>query len=136
MRKIRRNTALHAIVAISLIGKETKPHYVPGSYGYAPMFNYYGRFWSPYGIWYPAVYSPGYFTHDKIFYLETNVYDVKTGELVWSAQSETYNPENLSGFSHELANLISDKLIKDGIFRSDFKLGQPNKEEITSLYRR
>ena len=128
MRRIRRNTALHAVVAVSLIRRETASHYVPGSYGYAPVYNYYGRFWGSY-LWYPAFYSPGYYEQDKIYYLETNVYDVKTEELIWSAQSETYNPENLSGFSRELANLITDRLIKDGIFHSDvkFKFGHPDK---------
>lgn len=135
MRKIRRNSALHAIVAVSLIHKETASHYVPGSYGYAPVYNYYGRFWGSY-IWYPAVYSQGYYTQDKVYYLETDVYDVKTEELVWSATSETYNPENLSGFSRELAGLIADRLIKDGIFHAElkFKLGQPD-NDVTSRNR-
>ena len=135
MRRIRRHSALQAIVAVSLIRKETASHYVPGSYGYAPMYNYYGRFWGYYSFWYPTLYSPGYYTQDNIYYLETNVYDVKTEELVWSAQSETYNPENLSGFSHELADLIADRLIKDGIIRSNVKLHQPDKS-VTSRNRR
>ena len=134
MRKIRRNTAIRAIVAVSLINKETTSHYVPGSYGYAPGFAYYNRFWG-YNIWYPALYSPGYYAQDKIYYLQTNVYDVKSGELVWSAQSETYNPGNLSGFSRQLANLIGEKLIADGIFRHSIKLGPPDKT-ITSRNRR
>jgi hypothetical protein len=127
MRKIRR-TSSKAIITVSLLHKETKSTYVPGSYGYSPAYTYYGRFWGYYSFWYPTIVSPGYYTQDKIYYMETNVYNAGTEELVWSAQSETYNPDNLSGFSSELANIIADKLMKDGMVSPPgIKVDRPGK---------
>jgi len=59
-----------------------------GSYG-----NYYGY----YNYYSPQVYSPGYYSVDKTFYLETNAYDLASDKLLWSVQSEARNPsENIS----------------------------------------
>ncbi len=126
MEAIRKTTA-KAIITVSLIHKETSARYVPGTYGYAPTFTYYGRFWGYYSYWYPTIYSQGYYTQDNVYYMETNVYDAVSEELVWSAQSESYNPDDMSGFSTELAGMITDKLIKDGVVRP-MRLKNPNKD--------
>jgi hypothetical protein len=104
LQKIRQ-TGAEAIITITLIDTETKREYVPGSTGFvSPGFTGY------YVTMYPLMYSPGYYTEDKVYYIETNMYDAATEQLIWSAQSETYNPQNLSGFSTELANKITNRL--------------------------
>ena len=40
-----------------------------------------------------TVYTPGYYTKDKKFFLESNLYDAKTQELVLSIQSKADNPD-------------------------------------------
>jgi hypothetical protein len=127
-----RNQGADAILTVTLVDKQTESRYVPGTYGYAPM-PMYNRFWGYYNYWGPTMYSPTYYTQDKIYYIETNVYDAKTEELVWSAESETYNPENLSGFSPELANIIAKKLEKDGIISVRNKIPQPDKQTVSKI---
>ena len=61
------------------------------------------------------MYDPGYYTTDKSYYLEANLYDVESEQLVWSAQSETTNPANLEAFARTFAMVISDQMIKDGV---------------------
>jgi len=134
LAKIRKQGA-DAILTVTLVDKQTESRYVPGSYGYAPM-PMYGRFWGYYNYWGPMMYSPNYYTQDKIYYMETNVYDAKTEELVWSAESETYNPENLSGFSPELAKIIANKLVKDGIIVSGSKISQTDKQAVSRVNRK
>jgi hypothetical protein len=106
-----------AILTVSLLRKETDSRYVPGSFAYDPYsnFGYYRRFWGYYNYWYPQVYEPGYYTTERTYYMETNLYDAATEDLVWSAQSETYNPVDLPTFAQEFANLILDKMKKDGV---------------------
>ncbi len=107
------------ILTIALIDQTTESHYVPGSYGYAPMtrFGYYGRFWGYYTNWYPTLYSPGYYTEEKVYFLETNLYDAHTEELIWSAQSETYNPSSLDSFSKEFSATVLSEMKKDGLIK-------------------
>lgn len=106
-----------AILTVSLIDKETDTRYVPGSYDYAPYprYNFYGRFWGYYSYWYPVIYTPGYYVNEKTYYIETNLYDANTQELVWSAQSETYSPSGLHDFASEYAQLIAKKLKQENV---------------------
>lgn len=111
LNKVQSN-GVEGILTISLNKKETESRYVPGYYGYEPMarFSYYGDFWGYYNFWYPYYYNPGYYAQDEIYYWETNFYDVQTEALLWSAQSETYNPESLTSFSKEFAEIIVKEL--------------------------
>lgn len=112
-----RGDGVDAILTVSLIDKDTEMRYVPGTGIYAPYpyYGFYGNFWGYYDYWYPRFYDPGYYTENKIYYMETNLYDAKSEDLIWSAQSETYNPVNLSTFSSEIADEIVDELENNGI---------------------
>ncbi len=70
--------------------------YGRGMYGYYPHVNTY-------------VTSPGYYTTHETYTLETNLYDVVTEELVWTARSRTFSPESVDEVIVDLTKL----LIKD-----------------------
>lgn len=114
-----KGTCVDAILTIALLNKETENRYVPGSYGYEPIprFGYYGRFWGYYYNWYPMLYAPGYYTEDKVYFLETNLYDADTEELLWSAQSQTYNPSGLANFSADFSSAVLKKMENDGVIK-------------------
>ncbi len=105
-----------AIMAISLIKKEENTYYVPGTTaaydpkslgGFSGMFpGYYDNGVSTYS-------TPGYYQTDKIYFIESNVYDGKTLKLVWSAQSQTFNPVNIKAASSEFSSVVVDALKKD-----------------------
>jgi hypothetical protein len=107
-----KHTGADAILTVSLINRENRTRYVPGYAGFVPGF------WGYYSYWYPTVYSPGYYTQDRIYYIESNLYDVVTDDLIWTAESETYNPSSLTGFSKDLASILVEKLMKDKILHS------------------
>jgi hypothetical protein len=117
LEKIRK-TGAEGIITVTLFDKETETRYVPGSYGYTPLtrYRYYGRFSGYYTTWYPTVYTQGYYAQDKIYFMEINLYDATSEELLWSAQSETYNPSSLAQFSKEFAEMIVNKMREDGVF--------------------
>lgn len=110
----------HAVLTVTLVNKESETRYVPGSVMYAPYpaYGWYGRFWGYYGYMYNSVYSPGYYTTDKVYFLESNLYDLsKDGKLMWSGQSETYNPRSLESFATAYARAVTDALQKNGLLR-------------------
>ncbi|TDQ19694.1 hypothetical protein DFQ04_1519 [Algoriphagus boseongensis] len=106
-----------AILTVALLDQTNETRYVPGTTAYAPMGygGYYRSYWGYYNYYSPLMYDPGYYTTDKNYYLEANLYDVNTEQLVWSSQSETTNPANLEAFARAFAMVISDQMIKDGI---------------------
>lgn len=111
-----REKGCDAILTVALIDAKDEKRYVPGNESYYPMgYGYYGGFGSYYAYGYNNFYSPGYYTDDKIYYLEVNLYDAKSEKLVWSAQSKTYNPSSIEDFLKGYAQAVSDQMKKDGI---------------------
>ncbi|GAB3198519.1 hypothetical protein ABID22_000500 [Pontibacter aydingkolensis] len=107
------------IMTVALIDEQTETRYVPGTYSYAPVtrFGWYGRFRGYYTYWYPTLYDPGYYTEDKVYFLETNLYDESTENLVWSAQSQSYSPSSLRNASEKLAEITVGRMAQDGLIR-------------------
>lgn len=118
MNKVK-NKNIDAILTISLVNKETDTRYIPGRAPYNPVngYPYYDNFWGYYSYWYPNTFNQGYYIEDKVYFIETNLYDVKTEKLIWSAQSKTYNPLDLKTFSKEYSTLIAKKLKQDGLIK-------------------
>lgn len=98
-----------AVLAARPVDKKTVQTYVPGQVYSVPVPY---RSWGPY---YQAVYSPGYVVEDEYVYLETNLYDLTSEKLVWTARSETL----LSGSRRELIDsvikVIVEELIKGNL---------------------
>jgi hypothetical protein len=107
-----RATNCDGILTIALINKETQTSYVQGS---GPVGPYYGSFGLYYGYGYGSFYSPGYYQTDKIYYIQTNLYDAQSEKLIWSAQSKTYNPSSIDDFLKGYETAITDQVIKDGL---------------------
>lgn len=107
----------NAILTIALLDQTSETRHVAGTTTYSPMSygGYYGRFYGYYSYYNPVMYDPGYYTTDKKYYIEMNLYDVETEQLVWSAQSETTNPSTIETFSSSFSNMVVNQLIKDGI---------------------
>ncbi|GAA4432008.1 hypothetical protein GCM10023188_20100 [Pontibacter saemangeumensis] len=108
-----------AILTVALLDEETETRYVPGNYGYAPVtrFGWYGRFRGYYTYWLPTLYEPGYYTEEKIYFLETNLYDVHTENLLWSAQSKSYSPASLRKASETLAELTASRMAQENLIK-------------------
>jgi hypothetical protein len=105
------------IVTVALLDQETETRYVPGTAGYAPMmrFGWYGSFRSYYGHLSPLLYDPGYYTEDKVYFLESNLYDSNSENLVWSAQSRSYDPGTITTFADEFSEVTVQQMVKDNI---------------------
>jgi len=75
-------------VVTRLIEKKNIKTVVPGSTRVGPQ-NYYHSFGGYMRTSYNYVYSPDYTIDEEVVVLETNVYKVESGKLIYSAASET-----------------------------------------------
>jgi hypothetical protein len=112
-----KGTGADGILTIALLKEDTERHFVGSRAGmWNPMsYGYYGTFWGYYNNWYPSIYSPGYYDEQKVYYLETNLFDASTEQLIWAAQSKTYEPANLESFLKGYIKSIQDQMVKDGL---------------------
>lgn len=114
LEKIK-DSGCEAVFTSVLVDQQSQTKYIPGSVDYDPMsYGYYGNFYNYYGYYTPMIYSPGYYETDKTYYLESNLYDIATGDLMWSVQSQAVNPMDIQTFSKEYAAMLVQQLEKEG----------------------
>ncbi|MBP1646886.1 MAG: hypothetical protein H6Q30_331 [Bacteroidetes bacterium] len=103
-----------AIFTVSLLDVKSHQYYsqAQGAYAPYPQHSYYGGFNSYYEHLQPEVSCEGYYSTEKTYFLEGNVFDAATGQIQWSMQSIAYEPADLESFSKEYALLLVDQLNK------------------------
>lgn len=105
-----------AVLTMGLIDRKEETKYVEGNGYYTPMaYGYYGSFYSYYPYMYGNVYQPGHYESSESIFIETNLWDVTTGKLVWSAQTKTIDPSSIENFANSYARDVVSEMIKRGV---------------------
>ena len=103
---------LVVVTRVLNVAKETT--YVPGQTYVAP-----GMYWNGYyGLFthaYTALETPGYVEQNTIVQMETSVFDVPTGKLVWGGLSESFNPSGTESMAESVARKIVNRLEDSGL---------------------
>jgi hypothetical protein len=76
------------VLVTRLVDKETVQNYYPPTYASVPSA-YYGGWYGYYSTGYSYMYSPGYVEENKVYRVETNLYNVNNDKLAWSGLTET-----------------------------------------------
>ena len=105
-----KGTGIQGVLATHLVAVDEETIYRP-SVDYMPVYGtgYYGGFYSYYPHVNSYVTRPGYYTTHETYTIETNLYDVESEELIYSARSRTFSPESVDEVIVDLTKL----LIKD-----------------------
>jgi hypothetical protein len=108
-----------AIFIVAVIDQKSETRYTPSSTMYNPMPGYYG-YYGTFGSYYnysSLVYTPGYYTTDNTYYLESNLYDATTEDLLVSMQSKVVNPKSIEKSSKEYTKALIEELEKQGFLK-------------------
>jgi len=86
-----------AVFVITLLRKEENLDYTPGktAYSQVPIYNWYGGLWGYYSNYAQTVNTRSTITQDKQYTILSNLYDVKSEELMFSIQSHLYEATNI-----------------------------------------
>lgn len=93
---------------------KTKSYVPPQTYTYGGV-QPYGSFPGYYGPAYSTVYTsttPGYTVEDTSVVVETLLYKLPEGTLVWTATTQTLNPQSKAELAQGITYLIGDELKK------------------------
>jgi hypothetical protein len=81
---------------------------------YQPGTAYGGHYGGFYGVRYG---SPGYLSVDQTFYVETSIYSLTSGKLLWSGTTATLNPTKLEKTLDEIILAVKTELAKEGLIK-------------------
>jgi hypothetical protein len=65
----------------------------------------------------PTVYTPDYYTTEKNYFMQSNLYDAISEEIMWSVQSEIFNPSSLKKFSQDYMASLVTQLEKEKVMK-------------------
>ena len=101
-----------AVFVASLLKLEESVDHSPGSTAYAqmPYYSHSGNYYGYYSNWYPTVSTPSYYSHDKTYFMQSNLYDVASEEIMWSVKSEVFSPVDIDKFSKSYTKTLISKL--------------------------
>lgn len=108
-----------SVMIVSLLDKDKETRYVPGSYYYPPYYpgymHFYRRYWNIYG----SVYTPGYYTTTTKYILGADIYTLNDDDddLIYSAQTRSYNPTNIQGLAKSFSQSIVQGLREKGVLK-------------------
>lgn len=117
MNKLK-NSGVDAVITIVLLDKEKEKSYVPGHiYYYSPYSYYYRQFWGYRTAISRRIYEPGYYVTNTRYFWESNVYDMNNQKLLYSVQTQSFNPSDSESLGHEYGQLIIKNIIEQGILQ-------------------
>ena len=109
---------IDAVIVTHLVAVEEQTVYRE-SMGYRPTYSHYDVLYDYYPYVKGNVYQPGYYTTHEIVKLETNLYDVASEELVWTAQSKTFAPDSAVEVIGDLVKLVIKDLKEKGLIKTE-----------------
>lgn len=96
---------IDAVTVSRVIGVDEKETQVYNSM-YTIPYGYYNGFSTFYFNVYDYVYNPGYKITSETVRIETNLYDAKNGNLIWSGISESLDPDDIFDLIDNVSKLI------------------------------
>jgi len=112
LKKILTDGQYTHVLLMRLADVEKETSYVHGT-----TTGFYGGYGRYYGYGAGMYSTPGYYTTDKNYFVETTVYTINPDKLVWTGTTKTVNPSKMEKTVNEIADVISAKMKKDGFLK-------------------
>lgn len=110
-----KSSGVDAVVTIVLLDKKKESKYIAGNMYYSPYGYYYNRFWGYRAVLYRRIYEPGYYVTDTRYFWESNLYDMSSQQLVYSAQTQSFDPSSSASLGHEYGKMIVQDMVKKNV---------------------
>lgn len=101
------------VITIVLLNKSTERYYYPEHGPNLPYYHY--RFDQYYNTMYGRIYSPGYYVTATKYFWESNLYEVESQDLVYSIQTQSFDPASIGSLANEYGKMIVGNILKNDI---------------------
>ena len=115
VREVVRQRDIEAVAITRLLKVDEEQQYVPPRTDYARGPYYHGGLYGYYGSAYDVVHTPGYWRTVTIVRLETRLYDAQTADLIWAAESDTFDPTSTADTIQSVTKAVSKRIAADGL---------------------
>ena len=110
LKDVVKKTGAKTVLITHMVGENEKDHYQPALDRYGSIRHSNTGLYRYYPMIYSSVYTPGSYTSTTKVMLETNLYDVETERLIWTARSESIDPVMTRKYYQKLIDLFLNDL--------------------------
>jgi hypothetical protein len=103
------------VVAMRIVSAEKEVSYTPDMWD-TP---YYGSLWGYYGYGWSSVIVAGSWREDRIITIETLIFRLPDGKLIWAGVSEKTNPKGARQVVKDLVKEVGSEMRKKGLVTRD-----------------
>jgi hypothetical protein len=111
------NEGYDAVLTIILLNKKKEKYYVPAKMQYTPYNMYQDQLWGYYRSLETRIESPGYYNETTRYFWESNFYDVASGQLVYSVQTQSFDPASTDALAHDYGERIVKNIIDNNVIK-------------------
>lgn len=105
-----------AVLTIVLLNKQKEKYHAPQS-----MFDSSERYNNDFDIYYAAIYSKiyeeGYYINDTYYFWESNLFSMPDQKIIYSVQTQSFNPSSKSSLAHEYGKLIISDMLEHNVLK-------------------
>jgi hypothetical protein len=110
-----KNSNVDAVITIVLLSKQRERLYRPAAIIQSPYAVHYNRFWGYYSTLSDRIYSPGYYETSTKYFWESNMYCLCDKALLYSSQTQSFDPLSSGTLGHEYGKKIVNDMLKKKI---------------------
>lgn len=110
-----KNSGVNAVITIVLLDKQKERRYVPGNIYYSPYASYHNYFWGYRTVIYSRINDPGYYVTNTRYFWESNFYDMENQKLIYSVQTQSFDPANAESLAHRYGQSIVSNMVSQNI---------------------
>jgi len=114
-----------AVLTIVLLDKKKERYYVPGRVIFSPYGMYQNRIWSYYNSLNNRIEEPGYYQETTRYFWESNFFDLSENKLLFSVQTQSFEPSTAGELAHEYGQKIVQTIVKNGVLMRQEKPVMP-----------
>ncbi len=110
-----------AVLTIVMLDKQKERYYVPSRVMNSPFNTTNNHFYLYYHNMNERVGHSGYFVTNTRYFWESNFYDLDAGDLLYSAQSTSFDPSSAEELGHAYGQMIVKNLVKNNVLVQQIK---------------
>jgi len=104
-----------AVLTIVLLDKKKEKYYVPARVINAPYNTPHSGLWNYYNSMLDRVDDKNYYGITTSYFWESNFYDLDKKELLYSVQTQSFDPVNTATLGHEYGLIIINNMVKSQV---------------------
>jgi len=117
LKQAVKTTQADAVLVAKLIDYDESERYIPPNYDFNPYMGMGGGYYNSYHSAMYMTYSPGYIQKTTTIRIGSEVFSVDSEQLVWAAETKSFNPGSYQSVVNNLAEITITSLKKNGFVK-------------------